>query len=398
LFILDEKSRRTLTILALLWLVFFACCFGLALYLSHKVSVVESMAYPALAQPHYSEDEDKVAFLSKPPEGGPWQLWTVSGLNETSRLLCTLDPGEWTLLGWFDGDRRILLQPARQDVPNVLMVEVSSGHQKEFRFAGKSTRLVGVKGGQLFFQRYGRGDVENPDELSSSLTLLTWSPGDEALSEVVTIPYETEKLTLEQVWPSLNQRWFALVILMGESGRDRTLWTYDREEDRLEWTGIRLECDAIRAAWSPDSSGLVAAIETADGCDLYAFWNIHSGTYTRLSSGNTRHAYQPFWPRGENSFLLVEKNRVFHFNPETLQATPLEAEDWNVLGSRELSVSPRGTYATYVGSEDDADQLYRVNFKSKQTQRLLPPHGKSLYQREWWFILGQGFRSMLGGS
>lgn len=361
------------------------------------VSRLEAATYPNLSQPLYSEGEDQVAYLSQPHGSQIWEVWVVSNLNEESRRLASLDPGEWKLEGWFDNDKRLLLSPLQSDAPRVVMVDVASGSQKEFKFSGKTNRFVGVQGGQLFFQRYDHGDPDNPDELASALTLLDWAPGDERLNEILSIPFEMEKLSVEGAWPSLNGRWLALDIAMGESGRERALWLYDREVRQLDWTGIRLDCQAIRVAWSPDSSSLVAAVESTQGCELYAFWNIHEGQFVRLSAGGQHRAYIPFWPRGEVKFLLVEGSRVYQFDPDSLHASPLSAEDWDVLSSRDLSVSPRGSYAAYVGLEDGQEQLYRVNFKSQQTQRLLPPHVREKHAKDWWYILGRGFRSMLEG-
>jgi hypothetical protein len=390
LFILDQNSRKTLRIVALLWLTFLLVCLGGGAYLSSLVTRVESQRFPSLAQPRWSEREDQVAYLAREPEASNWELWRVN--HEPSRI-CQLDPGEWNLLGWLDEDTRLLLQPRSQGVPRVTVVEVATGKQKEIRFESQGIELVGVRGGQLFFQRYDKPDPANQDNLSQSLSLLHWSSGADKLTKIVTIPFETEKLRLESVWPSLDRNWFAMEIVMGEGGSDRTLWFYNREEDQLTWSGIRLPCKAIRGAWSPDSSGLVAAIQTEDSCDLYAFWDIRSNQYTRLSSGHESHAYQPFWPREARYFLLLENKRVYKFEPEILQATRLTAQGWDRPKSRDLAVSPRGTGAAYVGREADDDQLYKVDFKGEYTEPLLPLHPKTAQQKEWWFVAGHAFRT-----
>lgn len=388
---MDQNARKTLKIVALLWLAFFVCCLAGAVYLSECVRRTEAERFPTLAQPCWSESEDQVAYLSRPPDGTIWELWTV---EREPRKVCSLDPGEWTLLGWLDEDKRLLLQPRNQKVPMVTVVEAASGQQREIRFESQGIELVGVRGGQMFFQRYDRPDASNPDNLSQALTLLNWSPGEDKLSRIVTIPFETEKLHLESVWPSLDKNWFALVILMGDSGSDRTLWFYNKAEDQLTWSGIRLKCLAMRGAWSPDSSGLVAAVQTEDSCDLYAFWDVvHSTQYTRLSSGNESHAYQPFWPREADYFLLLEKKKVYKFEPKMLQATQLTAQDWDRPKSRDLAVSPRGTGAAYVGKEGDDDQLYEVDFKAGQTLPLLPEHPKTARKKDWWYVAGQAFRT-----
>jgi hypothetical protein len=390
LFILDQNSRKTLKVVALLWLAFVLLCLGLGAYLSARVSRVEAQRFPTLAQPCWSEREDQVAYLAREPEASAWQLWKV---DRVPSMICQLDPGEWTLLGWLDDDKRLLLQPRSQDVPKVTVVEVASGKQKEIRFENQGIELVGVRGGQMFFQRYDKPDASNQDNLSRSVSLLNWSPGDDKISKVVTIPFDTEKLHIEKVWPSLDHNWFAMVIRMGEGESDRTLWFYNKEEDLLTWSGIRLQCKAIRAAWSPDSSGLVAAIQTDESCDLYAFWDIRSNQYTRLSSGHDSHAYQPFWPREARYFLLLENKRVYKFEPDILQATQLTAQGWDRPKSRDLAVSPRGTGAAYVGLEADDDQLYKVDFKGEYTEPMLPLHPKTAQQKEWWFVAGNAFRT-----
>lgn len=393
MFILDPKSRRTLRIVAILWLTFALLLLAAGFYLSRRVAAVESQRFPKLAQPCWSESEDHVAYLAQQPEGSLWELWQVGRHDEEPRRVGQLEAGEWTLLGWFDDDKRLLLQPRVQDVPKVTMVEVATGRQKDIRFESEGIRLLGVRGGQLFFERYGKG--ESADSLANSLTILNWSPGDEQLTQVVTIPFESEKLQVEAVWPSLNKRWLALSIMMGETQEERTLWFYDRERDKLTWSGIRLPCRAVRASWSPDSSGLVTAVETDTGCDLYAFWNILSGEHTRLSAGNERHSYQPFWPRGAKYFLLLENKLVYRFDPETLEATRLQAEGWDPRRTRDLAVSPRGTYGAYVAPEGDDDQLYTVSFEGKATENLLPLHPKTRLRDEWWYVLGESFNTAL---
>lgn len=388
LFILDQNSRKTLKVVSILWLGFLLFCLGGAYYLMRLVDRTEAQKFPTLAQPCWSEREDQVAYLSRPPDSGNWELWRV---EREPVQVCTLEPGEWTLLGWLENDRHLLLQPRSQDVPRVMVVEVATGKQKEIRFENQGIELVGVRGGQLFFQRFEKSDGSS-DSLSRSLTLLNWTPGDSKLSKVVTIPFETEELRLESVWPSLDRNWFALVIRMGNAD-ERSLWFYNQEEDHLTWSGIRLPCRAIRGAWAPDSSGLVAAVEADGGSDLYAFWDIRSNQFTRLSAGKEAHAYQPFWPREARYFLLLENRRVYKFDPEILQATQLTAQNWDRPRSRDLAVSPRGTGAAYVGPEADDDQLYKVDFKGGYTEPLLPLHPKTARQKDWWYIAGQAFRT-----
>lgn len=363
-------------------------------YLSRKVATVQSERFPKLAQPCWSENEDYVAYLAQQPDGTLWELWRVGRHDQVPVRICQLEAGEWTLLGWLDEDKRLLLQPRVQDVPRVNVVEVATGRQKEIRFESAGIRLIGVRGGQLFFERYGKPE-DSADSLASSLTVLNWSQGEDQLTQVVTIPFESEKLQVESVWPSLDKRWLALAILMGEEQKERTLWFYDREKDKLTWSGVRLPCNAMRGAWSPDSGGLVAAVETDTGCDLFAFWNVQSGEHTRLSAGQERRSYQPFWPRGAKYFLLLENKLVYRFDPETLEATRLQAEGWEPRRSRDLSVSPRGTYGVYVAREEDDDQLFTVSFQANSTDNLLPKHQKTAVQNEWWFVLGQSFNTAL---
>jgi hypothetical protein len=388
LFVFDQNSRKTLKVITLMWAIFLSICLGGGIYLSNRVRQVEGERFPTLAEPCWSESEDQVAYLSRGADASTWQLWTVAA---EPRMICQLEPGEWRLLGWLDNDARLLLQPRSQGVPRVTVVEVASGQQKEIRFENQGIELIGVRGGQMFFQRYEKPEKDS-DGLSKSLTLLRWSPGDDRLTKIVNIPYETEKLQIEKVWPSQDGKWFALDIIMGDSG-DRTLWFYNQEEDQLSWSGIRTQCLAIRSTWSPDSSGLVAAIQTKENCDLYAFWDVRSNQYTRLSSGSESHAYQPFWPREARYFLVLEKKRVYRFEPENLQATQLTAEGWERAKSRDLAVSPRGTSAAYVGPEGDDDQLYKVDFRASQTQPMLPLHSKTAQQKEWWFVMGNAFRT-----
>jgi hypothetical protein len=388
LLLFDQHSRRTLRIVGLLWLLFLLFIVGAGVYLSHRAAQTQSQKFPRLAQPCWSESEDQVAYLSQAPEATAWELWRVERLTEKPSRICQLEGGEWSLLGWLDDDKRLLLQPRVQDIPRFLVVEVNTGRQQEIRFENQGIRLIGVRGGQLFFERAAPAPGASEP---SSLTVLRWSAGESELTQVLVIPFETEKLAVESAFPSQDNDWLALVILMGDQEQDRTLWFYDRKHDRLNWSGIRLPCKAMRVAWSPDSRGLVAAVETQTGCDLYAFWNILSGKHTRLSSGEEAHSYQPFWPRGEQYFLLLERRLVYKFDPETLQATRLVADGWEPPKTRDLAVSPRGNYAAYVAKQDDEDQLFRVDFKTQSSHNLLPLHLKTTARKEWWYILGESF-------
>jgi hypothetical protein len=380
---LDQTARTTLKRLAFLWLAFFLLLISLGLWAQHRVRQIKQQAFPALAQPSWSEDESQVAYLAQPPDSKTWQLWRVGTVDHTPTAIASLDAGEWSLLGWVDGDRRILLKPRQQSIPRIVVVDVKSGKQKEIRFESDGLQLVGVRGGQVFFQRHeGQGEEQ-------SLALLTWEPGDEVLTKLVNIPFETEKLNLANCWPSLNGRWLALEILMGDSGQDRTLWFYDKTKDDLRWSGLRMASLGIGASWSADSAGLVAAIQTSENCDLYRFDDIESTQYTKLSAGQQSRPYQPFWPRGEKDFLLLEKKRVYRFDPEALTATQLTAPGWEPSRSRDLDVSPRGNYAAFVATVKDNDQLFRVNFKASNCESLLPEHAQISHQKDWWFILGE---------
>lgn len=395
---MSQTSLRTLKIVGLLWLVFFLVVGGSGFYLAGRVHQTEAERFPNLAQPCWSEDESQVAYLSRPSGDGPaapWELWRVGAVDRNPQMVCRLDPGEWELLGWLDEDKRLLVQPRQQTVPSVTVVEVGGGKRQEIRFENKGIRLVGIRGGSLFFER-----LDEAEDHARSVALLTWTPGDNQLTRVTSVPFETETIRIDAACPSPNHKYLALVLLMGDSGRDRTLWFYDVEQDKLNWSGLRLNSLGIRCAWAPDSAGLVAAVQTDQNCDLYDFSNLESGEYTRLSSGSESHAYQPYWPRGSSGdkhFLLVEKKRVYKFDKEMLQATQLTAEDWDPPKTRDLSVSPRGNYATFVGLEADDDQLYRVGFKNRSTEPLLPLHPKTVLQKEWWFVLGQGFRTAVSG-
>lgn len=386
---IDPQARRTLRIVAIFWLTFFLIIFGVGFSLSRKAQATQALVGPHLAQPKWSESEEHVAYLSQPAEGGAWELWRVQHLNHTAQLLCKLDPGEWTLLGWMNGDKQLLLQPKDQSTPRVLTVDANNGHQQEIRFEANDGRLINVREGQMLFQRNGPAQ-----ERGGSVTVLKWAPGEKGYTPVVTIPYESEKLQVEGAWPSPDNHWLAMVIRMGET-EERTLWLYDLQKDALRWTGIRVPCLAIRGAWAPDSEGLVAAAETNHGCDLYAFWQINRDSYTPLSSGQEHHAYQPFWPRSQEYFLLLEGNDVLQFDPKSLQATPLEAKGWERHGSRDLAVSPRGSLAVYVARQEGDDQLFQVDFQGHSTAALLAESSKITVRKELWYVLGDSFHTFL---
>ena len=391
MFIFDENSRKTLKIVSLIWLIFLLGCGLGGWLLARRVGAVESQVHPVYAQPLFAESEEQVAYLSKLPDGDHWELWVVPLVNPEPKKLLDLDKGEWDLKGWFNDDKQLLLVPRQQGAPRILTVDAQSGAQKEIRFENEGVNLVGVRGGQLFFER------RSGQEGSRSLTLLSWSPGDQKLNQIAHIPFDTETMRVESVWPSLDKHWLALVILLGDENPDRSLWLYNREDERLSWTGVRLQSQAIRGAWSPDSQGLVAAVETEKSCDIYAFWDVRDGKYTRLSSGEQHRAYQPFWPRGTKEFLLVEGQQAYKFDPETLRAEVLRAPEWDTRKSRDLVISPRGNYAAYIGPEDEHQQLYRVGLAASQRQSLLPASEQVQSSNEWWYVLGKAARNVVSG-
>ena len=390
MFTYDPDARRRLKVLAALWGVFFVVVLGLSVWLIQRVQEIESQTYPKLAQPCWSENEEQVAYLAREPKDASWSLWRVESVSGKSFPVCALEAGDWKLEGWLDDDRRLLLRSVQGGSPRVLVVEVGTGNQKDIRFEAKDIQFIGVRGGKVLFQRYAQ--TGSAGELPESLTVLAWSPGEERLESLVTIPFETERLSVEKAWPSLNNRWLALCMLMGDSG-ERTLWFFDQQENHLRWSGLRLACNGIRGCWSSDSSGFVAAIHSEKGCDLYAYYNIYNDEYSRLSAGDQSRDYQPFWPRGADYFLLLEKKHVYQFDPHTLEANKLTADGWDHPRTRDLAVSPRGNLAAYVGEEMGDDQLFKVDFGAHQSRPMLPSHPKAHLQQTWWFVLGQGLRT-----
>ncbi len=350
-----------------------------------EIDQLPSMLYD---QPMWSQDEEHVAYLGRPVHQengqlvtGGWELWRCPRVSGEAVKIGDLAES-FTLLGWVDEDRSLLLQPtSREGPPRVLLLAADGSNRQEIRFEREGLELIGARGGEIFFQRKANKGVD----------ILTWAPGKSRFTKLVSVPDTGEDLRVEDAMPSGDGRWAALILRLGENPGNLGLWLYDKTAERLIWTNVRVEAKAMRLAWSPDSTGLVAAAELENGCDLFALWNVEKLDYTRLNASSS-HAPVPFWPKGESAFFLLEGDTVYRFEPENMGAKRILSRHQIGQQLLDLAISPRGTYAVFHCRSGQDDILYRWSFKTEKNERLLKPDERLEAKDQLWYQIADGLR------
>jgi hypothetical protein len=383
-----SEVRRTLLGFAV-FLALVGLGVGAYIYnLEKRADAIDQLPSMLYDQPVWSQDEEQIAYLARPIHGhgdarvtGGLELWRcprVSG--EAVKIGDLAEP--CSLLGWVDEDKSLLLQPtSTEGPPRVLLAAVDGSGRQEIRFEREGLELIGARGGEIFFQRKADKGVD----------ILTWAPGKSRFTKLVNMPDTGEELRVEDAMPSADGRWAALILRLGQNPGSLGLWLYDKKQERLVWTNIRVEAKAMRMAWSPDSTGLVAAAELEDGCDLFALWSVEKLDYARLNASSSQ-APVPFWPKGEDAFFLLEGDTVYRFEPEGLRAERILSRHEVGQPLLDLAISPRGTYAVFHCRDGRDDVLYRWGLKTRKNERLLKPDERLTAKGQLWYQIADGLR------
>ena len=446
-------TRRRLLRFLLLWIVIGAGAAAGAVRLVERVSLTDHTPAHFYSQPSWSADETQVAYFgltapygsSRPdPTTVTTELWRVDRQSGAPIKITDFPPGRYRLAGWFQHDKEILVlsdqaaggTPGDARSTRVYLVEVSNGKTEELPYLEQHLRLVGISEGQLFFEQVGEqtgwavasselsptpspspstAPTPTPEVLQNPLKrpqaiLLSWSSASSGFHKVLGIPYENEALSIDEAVPSPDSKWLALVLKVGDAGKERALWLYEHPPSKgaagvsegdgghLSWSGIRVAADSMKLAWSPDSKGLVASSHSQSFCDLYVAYDIAKADFHKLrsASGPLASGVEPFWPRDQHYFWLLRGGEAFQFDPTTRQATPLQLRSMLDHQVRDLSISPRGTWAAYRSTSDGQDELSCVSLSTKQSHLLVGDTGLAEVKEQWWYILGDGLRQAWG--
>ncbi|MEW6280933.1 MAG: hypothetical protein AB1758_20125 [Candidatus Eremiobacterota bacterium] len=383
-----DRKGRDLIVAGLFLAMLVGASAGALWYLDARARRADSLPILHYEQPVFSEDESRVAYfrLLVPPGSDDYttrQLWWTHRLGDERRLVAEFPPSDLRLLAWVERDSSILLLPPQppEGPPTLIQVAVDGSFRRTIRFAQPALKLVGVRQGEVFFQRPAPGGVE----------LLSWHPGQRAFQSITRFPASAgEQLELEEVAPSPDGRLLSVVICTGEPP-SRGVWLYDRDRRALRYTFVSTEGVALRTAWSSDSRGLVAAAELAGRCELYLVEDLDTGQFTRLSAP-ARTACVPFWPRDADHFLLLEDNTVRSFHRRGILAEKLLDRVRAGRTLEDLAVSSRGNWAAYHSRFGPVDDLYVVSLKTNQTRSLVPPGMRRELQQTLWYQIGSGTR------
>ena len=400
-----------------------------AKHLISWVDLLDKKVWSRYEQPVWSEDESQVAFIhyqidpEEPNRSIDKQLCVVSRVDGEVRNVAHLGEQDLHLLGWLDSDKRLLLMPGKRvdGLPRLWTVTVADGNLQETHFARTDIELVSIRGGEVFFRRRGTStnwDVPSsvapvlddaPPTPTPSLTpaqsatpsptpgltreqleLLSWTPGQDSIKPICSIPLEGDDIQIEDVAPSPDHQWVALILRVGD---EKALWLYSHKEQRLRYSHIKLATRAIRLAWSWDSTGLVAAAELSSGCDFFVSYNVERGDFAVLHANAAGRAYTPFWPRGEKDFLLLDRGEIWRFNLATLQATPVLGRVHKGKRAESSAISPRGSWIVFRSREGNDDILYNLSVKVNEVKPLLNTPAPSESRNSIAYLLGDGLRN-----
>ncbi|GMU51140.1 MAG: hypothetical protein AMXMBFR33_02860 [Candidatus Xenobia bacterium] len=357
---------------------------GSLAYLERRAERTDSLPILHYEQPVWSEDESRLAYfrLLMPPGGGAYtcrQLWWADRIGSERRLVAEFPPGELRIAAWIENDSSILLQPPQQpgQPPVLIQVATDGSFRRTVRFEQVDLQLIGVRGGEVFFQR----------SLKGAVTLLSWSPGERIFRPVARFPSTSaEQLNLEEVSPSPDGNKLAVVVA---SGSTRGVWIYDRASRTLRYSFISTEGRSLRTTWSSDSRGLAAAAELGTRCELYMLTDVEEGQFTRLSTPSSS-ACLPFWPRDSDRLLLLQNNTVLAFHPFSLVAERILDRVRAGRLVQDLAVSSRGNWAAYHSRQGVDDDIYVVSLKTSQSRTLLPPGTRRELQQTLLYQIGSG--------
>lgn len=441
-------SKSVLAKLGALWLVMMALLITVGWNVAAHAYEVDNRPKIHYSQPRWSEDESQIAYLSWAEGTGSSQkaLWVGSRVDGKAKKILDLDNQKLTLLGWLDDDKRLLLLPDKAEgaVPVIWVVDVAGAKLQEVKFSRNDLEYVGVESGEVFFQRRAKKSREvvssvhgnptdptpalssspdsnnpnsnpnaglngnpnananengnSPDSSSSppplasldstELELLVWSPGQNAITSLTSLPTEGEDMSIVRAVASPDNKKVAMVIRLKD---ELALWLYDREQNRTQFGNVRVVAREFNLAWSWDSVGLVVCADEPASSNLYVLWNASSGEVSTLRANGINKKYQPFWPRGEKSFLLVSSDgQVSRFDPEHLQSEKLIGRSVDGHVAAETTLSPRANWAVFRSQSDAEDRLYYYSFKSRQTRELFVDDQQLTYRNSRSFLVGRG--------
>lgn len=415
--------------LLILWLVLIGLAVAGGIHLVSWVSGSQVRNWTRYDQAIWSEDESQVAFIryqidpqTPTPKGINRELCVASRVEGDVRKVADLGDQDLQLLAWIDDDKRLLLMPRKPEgtTPHIFTASVAEGDLKEVKLSRDDIELVSISGGDVFFRRKGAaaawevpsavsvmpGDGSNlpstptptPTPTSSAspgltreqLELLHWSPSKNTIDPVCAIPMEGDDIQIEDAVPSPDDKWVALVLKVGE---EKAVWLYSETDKRLKYTHIKVAARALRMAWSWDSSGLVVAAELHNGCDFYTSSNVASGDFIVLHANTPGRAYQPFWPRGEKEFLLLDQGEILHFDPASLQAQEIMGRTFKGKRTENSAVSPRGSFVMFRSRENHDDVLYLVSLKVRELKPLLKADVQVVDKSGPAYLVGEGLRN-----
>ena len=377
----------------------------------------------------WSEDESQVAFIRyqiDPQDGAPKsvdrELCVASRVEGWVRKVADLGEQDLQLLAWIDDDKSLLLMPRKAEgtTPHIFTASVAEGNLKATQLARNDIELVSISGGDVFFRRKGAaaawevpsavnvmpGDGSNPSDTPSptptpsgsaapgltreQLELLHWAPGKNTIEPVCAIPMDGDDIQIEDAIPSPDDKWVALVLRVGE---EKAVWLYSLADKRLKYSHIKVAARALRMAWSWDSSGLVVAAELHNGCDFYPSSNVARGDFSVLHANTPGRAYQPFWPRGEKEFLLLDQGEILRFDPGSLQAQEIMGRTFKGKRTENSAISPRGSFVMFRARENHDDVLYLVSLKVRELKPFLKASTQTLDTSGPAYLVGEGLRN-----
>ncbi|MGE0489121.1 MAG: hypothetical protein AB7S38_07890 [Vulcanimicrobiota bacterium] len=399
-------------IIVVSWLVVIGA--GLA-WLDQVAANLEKLPVYRYSQVVWSSDESKLAFvrttLEPPRTTGRRELWYAKRVGDEAQMVSALDSPLVEVLSWVADDSALLtLTEGTGPVPELALLWLD-GRKQVLEFARPNLRYLGVEGGRIYFvQRHAdlpweppsseRADQDSPANIQEmeagaprttltrrGLEILSWAPGEKGFRKHLTIPYSPpDQLRVESVTPSPDHRFLALCVRSGEGG-PVGVWIYDSEETRLRWTTIQAPADRSFIAWSPDSVGILAVLDS----HFFLLPNVMTTAFHRFSAGGATH-YRALWTRERDSFLLQDENAILRLSRENFQAEPVVDQHLLKMEALDLSLSPLGNWAVFRTQDEGQDILQTVSLATLQTKPLLAASSRRLARQSLLYHVAEGTR------
>lgn len=396
-------NRRNHLVTVGVFVLVLAGAVALALHwLDHLALADDRLPFLLYQQPVWSANENRIAYLRIPSrlerDGHLVPLrreiwWTSRVGGQGARLDSLPATAAPRILGFVGQDQWLVFQPGESGSSpsnspaggslTFSTIHLTDRELRRVRFKRAGISFIGLRGDHLYFERdlsagerqpIPEGDSEaEPAAVQPGLEILSWTPPDTGFTHVVTIPGSAgERLSVANVEPSPDDRFLAIALRAGEDG-PLGLWVYDSQTSRLMWTSIRADAKTMRIAWSPDSVGLLASSRGRQGGELFVLDNVMQTRHERLSSGSENVPLQPFWPSGQQGFILQSPDAVYRVDPRRLQTQRILDRAKLGLNPGGLTVSPQGNWAVFYSRGPDQDDLYVVSLLTLAPHSLLPP-------------------------